>query len=285
VTWWCVASKERWDWAFEAYPGVWLAVLALVAPYLWALHRRRRAGAVSASPRQVASYLAGALVLWVASDWPLGVLGAGYLASAHMGQYLLYSFLAAPLLMLGTPEWMARRVVGRLRLYRAARVVATPLVAGLLYNAVLLGTHSPWGVDTLRANQLGSFAMDVVWLLGALALWSPICSPLPEHRRSSYPVKMIYLFLAAGVIPLVPGGFMTFSSFPLYETYELAPRIGGFSAIDDQQLAGAVMKTVGLVAVWPVMAVMFWRWMVAEGDPEVTARRRPRRRPGPVVPR
>ncbi len=68
----------------------------------------------------------------------MGTLGAGYLASVHMAQYLLYTLVAAPLLMLGTPEWMVRPIVrpaqdprcaagagstlgGRRRLQRGAR--------------------------------------------------------------------------------------------------------------------------------------------------------------------
>ncbi len=45
-------------------------------------------------------------------------LGEQYLFSVHMTQHLVYSIIAAPLLLLGTPTWMAR--IAPL----AARVVA-----------------------------------------------------------------------------------------------------------------------------------------------------------------
>ena len=49
---------------------------------------------------------------------------------------------------------------GKLRIYRLVRVLARPLVAGLLYNAILIATHAPLTVDAFRSNQLGSFVLD-----------------------------------------------------------------------------------------------------------------------------
>lgn len=255
---WCSKLLEPWSWEFRAYPGVWLAVAALVLPYLVAQHRRR--GPNPDRARRTAAWLAGSAILWVASDWPLGLLGASYLASAHMVQYMLYTLAAAPLLLLGTPEWMARRVLSRLRLYRLVRRFSHPLVAALVFNLLLVLTHSPFVVDRFRASELGSFGMDVVWLLSGLVLWLPIVAPLPELRQSSRPVKMAYLFLAAGVVPAIPGGFLTFASYPLYATYELAPRVGGIPADVDQQMAGLIMKLGGIPIVWGVILGQMVLW-------------------------
>ena len=263
MTWWCVTITETWSWSFRAYPGIWLSVAVLVTPYLLAMHRR--SGPNPRRSRHTVLFLAGVAVYWIATDWPLGTLGAGYLASAHMVQYLLYSLGAAPLILLGMPEWMARRLVGKLRIYRAVRVLSRPLAAGLIFNAVLLATHAPLTVDALRSNQFGSFALDATWLLAGLLLWMPIISPMPELRPASYGTRMVYLFLAAQVIPMIPGGFLTFSQFPLYSTYELAPRIGGFSAGHDQALAGALMKVGGVPVVWGTMFALMVKWARSEG--------------------
>lgn len=214
----------------------------------------------AAHRRQMWFFLAGVVVFWVASDWPLGVLGAGYLASAHMAQFMLYTLVAAPLLVLGIPEPMARRILARLRLYRFMTRLTKPVVAGLVFNGCLVATHSPWAVDTLRANQLGSFVMDAVWLASGVLVWLPICSPLSEHRLRAYPVKMVYLFLALGVVPAVPAGFLTFAGFPLYATYELAPRFYGLDAATDQQMAGLIMKLGGIPIVWGTIIAMMMRW-------------------------
>jgi len=181
-------------------------------------------------------------------------------------QYMLYTLVAAPLLVLGTPEWMARRVAERFRIYRTLRFLARPVVAAIAFNVVLLVTHTPIVVDNVRTTQLGGFALDLLWLASGVILWQPLISPLPELIHKSFPVRMVYLFLAAGVFAMIPGGFLTFSSFPLYRTYELAPRIQDFGALSDQQLAGAIMKIGNIPIVWTVMAVLFFRWATVERD-------------------
>src|SRR5690606_260322 len=226
----------------------------------------RRTGPNPDAGRKVAFYVSGVLVYWAATDWPLGTLGAGYLASAHMFQFVLYTMCAAPLLMLGTPEWMARRVLERLGLYRVARWASRPLIAGIGFNLMLLATHAPATVDTFRSSQVGSFVLDAAWLLGGLLLWTPIISPLPELRGRNYFTKMVYLFLAAQVIPMIPGGFLTFADFPLYSTYELAPRvIDSFDSGDDQSMAGVLMKLGGLPVVWGTMLGLMIKWARTEG--------------------
>lgn len=282
VAFWCSSITSNWTWDVRLYPGVWLFVGLLAGSYLLAQGRRSRSGAPNPQRRRhTAQFLAGVAGFWVASDWPIGLLGASYLSSAHMLQYLLYSLVAAPLLLLGTPEWMARRILGRLRLYRAGLVAARPLVAGVFYNLVLLVTMAPATTDTLRAYQVGSFAMDIVWLLAGFVLWLPIVSPLPEHRRLGYGAKMAYLFVAATVVPVLPASFLTFSEFPLYSTYELAPRVfTGLSAGADQAAAGLVMKIGSIPIIWGTLLVMMVRWGEAEGVPSDP----PKRRSGPASP-
>jgi putative membrane protein len=274
VSWWCSATREPWTWGFQAYPGIWLVIGSLVAAYAIASRRHHAHHEVTADDRCKRWWFAlGVVALWLATDWPVGALGAGYLASVHMLQYMLYTLVAAPLLLLGTPEWMARPLVKRLRLRGAMRYIARPLVAGVAFNLVLVATHAPWTVDTFRADQVGSMVLDIVWVLSGLVLWLPLISPLPELRHPSVPVKCVYLFLACGALPMIPGGMLTFSEFPLYATYELAPRVGGIDASADQQAAGILMKIGNIPIVWTVIFVMFARWALAERDANVVPRK------------
>jgi len=218
-----------------------------------------------ADRRKLIQFIAGMAVFWVASDWPLGALGAGYLASAHMLQFLLYTLVVAPLLMLGTPEWMARRLTGRLRLYRATTRLGRSLVTcGVVYNLLLIATHAPGTVEALRTNQFGSFLMDTVWLLAGFVLWLPLLSPIPEARMTSAPARMIYLFVTASIVSVIPASFLTFTTTPIYAIYELAPRIWGLTAREDQQLAGIVMKLATIPVIWSTIAVIWFRWARTE---------------------
>jgi putative membrane protein len=264
---WCASDGSPWTWEPRLYPGVWAFVLVVA---LTGIVLARRVDTITR--RQKAAWWGGVAALWVATDWPLGALGAGYLSSAHMVQYMLYTFLAAPLLVLALPEDLVRRLdrgVGRTVLRRMSH----PAIAAVVVNIVLVATHAPFIVDSLRTSQLGSFGLDIAWILGGVVLWWPVCGPLPE-MRPSYPVRTIYLFLAAGLVPMIPGGFLTFADAPLYRIFELAPRVTGMTALEDQQAAGALMKVGNLPIVWPVMTVMFWRWCTREDDGTVEPSRR-----------
>jgi putative membrane protein len=255
ISWWCTALGRPWKWEWIPYPGIWIAIILPVGLYLWSVHRHE--GEVDR--RRLSQFLGGMLVFWASTDWPLGTLGAGYLASAHMAQFLLYTLGAAPLVMLGIPEWMARNVARRFHFESVVvRLGRSVVVCGVLYNLILLATHAPPTVDALRSNQIGSMAMDLVWALSGFILWLPVLSPLPEGRAAPWP-KMIYLVLATGMVAIIPASFLTFTSTPVYATYELAPRIGSLTALEDQQIAGIVMKIGTIPVTWTTMAVLWFR--------------------------
>jgi putative membrane protein len=263
ISWWCTALARPWSWEWIPYPGIWLAMILPMA--LYGRSVRRHEGATDW--KKVAQFMGGMLVLWAATDWPLGTLGAGYLASAHMAQYILYTLVAAPLILLGIPEWMARSFTRMLRIERVTVWLGHSLVAtALIYNAILLSTHAPGTVEALRNSQLGSFAMDVAWVVAGLLLWLPVLSPLPEGRARSTWAKMAYLFVTTSVVAVIPASFLTFTSTPIYAIYELAPRIGSITALEDQQIAGIIMKIATIPIVWSTIAVLWFRWSAREAQ-------------------
>ena len=264
MRWWCSQLYEPWTWTPKPYLGVWLILVGLAVLRLRVLRRRRSAtGSIGVTTRQRLAFWFGLFGFWLASDWPIGTLGAGYLASLHMTQYMLYTFMAAPLLLLAAPEWWVRRLLARTRSYQLVGWIARPLHAAIIANTILLATHAPWTVDQLRVTQLGSFLLDVVWFAGGLIVWYPVIAPLPEHRVASPPLRCAYLFMAAGISSLIPAGFLTFANNPLYRSYEIAPRLW-LDPLDDQQLAGAIMKVGALPVVWITMAVIWLRWATAD---------------------
>ncbi len=262
MSWWCASTLEPWRWDWSPYLGVWVVFGALTLAYLVAVRRHtRRHGHDPAQRWRTVRFLLAIALLVAVSDWPIGSLGAAYLMTAHMLMFIVYTEMAAALILLATPEWMARRIVARLHLGGVIRFVRHPVAAGVIFNIAVIASAAPFVVDSMRATQLGSFALDMLWLVAGLILWLPLVSPLPEHRMRSVPLKAVYLFLTAQGLPMVPGGFMVFSEFPLYRTYELAPRVfSGFSALEDQQIAGVLMTVGNLPIVWTTIAAMFIGW-------------------------
>jgi putative membrane protein len=160
---------------------------------------------------------------------------------------------------------MARKVTSKLRIYRATVWLGTSAVtAGVLYNLILMSTHAPGTVQVLRNNQFGSFGMDMLWILSGLLLWLPVVSPIPEARVQSVWAKMIYLFLTTSLVAVIPASFLTFSTTPIYAIYELAPRIGSMTAVEDQQIAGIIMKLTTIPVIWTTIGFLWFRWTAKE---------------------
>ena len=264
MTWWCSATGEAWSWTWRAYPGVWLLVLGIGGLYFGVL-RSRGAGAGDPPTRstEVVLFGLGLTVLWVAADWPLGTLAAGYLLSARTLQYVLFVLVVPPLLLLGTPQWVLRRMLRGATANRIARSLTRPLLPLVVYNAVLIAAHFPVVVDNVGTSQLASFALDGTMIVSGLVFWWPALGRLPEMEPIAYPGRIGYLLLSV-FVPTVPASFYTFARYPIYGLYELAPRVHGIGPVADQQVAGLIMKLGGGLILFSVMSVMFFRWHARE---------------------
>jgi putative membrane protein len=255
--------------AWEPHPDVWLLVGMIVAGYATAIIRLgpkyALPGQAAVTKFQATCFGAGALGLLVASDWPIHDLGERYLFSVHMVQHLTYSLVVAPLLLLGTPTWLARIILSPPAVLRTVRWLCRLIPATLLYNLVVVVTHTPIVVNEALHHALVHFAIHTVILLSSLIVWMPLISPLPEVPRFHPLVRMLFLFLQS-VIPTVPASFLTFGAHPLYHFYETVPHLWGISALEDMQFAGLIMKIAGGVILWVLIAIVFFRWYADEEE-------------------
>jgi len=254
VSWWCSATGRTWSWAWQPYIGAWLLAAVLVG-LLWLGFRRDP----SFPMRRKVCALLGVLVLLAATDWPLASLGAGYLISVQMARQVLMVFVAMPLLLYGMPpvvgRWFARGHQAQ-----AYAVLTKPVLAVILANTILILCMSPLVADPMLANPLGSFVLDIGWLVGAFILWLPVQPPSPLAPRLVGPAMLVYLIVQS-IVPLPVAFFMTWAEYPLYSVYELAPRIfGGLGPVDDQQVGAAVLQVVGGLVIWSQISVRFIRW-------------------------
>jgi len=248
---------------WHLHPDVWLLFGSIVAAYLIAARRHLAATSEETPRRKKALFLGGMGVLWIGADWPVHDLAEGYLYLMHMTQHLLFTLIAAPLLIAGMPAFMLRWLLAPRPVRRVFRFFTRPLVALVLFNGVLLFTHWPAVVEASVGSEPTHLALHVLIVASALVMWWPVMSPLPEMPSLAAPGQMIYLFLQS-LAPTIPASFLTFGHTPLYPVYATFPRIWGVPALEDQLIAGLIMKLGGGLLLWSVIAVIFFRWFERE---------------------
>jgi putative membrane protein len=256
------ASAFADPWRFEPNPEVYLLVAFLIGAYVYMVRSIGPGAVPKGEPvvtrKQTFCFIAAMTVLFVASTWPVHQIGEGYLYSVHMLQHFVLSYVLPPLVLLATPEWLLRALVGEARTYRVVRFFSKPVVAGVIFNLVVMVLHIPVVVNASTTNGVLHFFLHLVVVVTAVLMWMPVVGPLPELQMGSGG-KMIYLFLMS-VVPTIPAAWLTFADGVVYSHYGRQPvRVWGMSPLDDQQLAAVIMKIFGGMYLWTIVVVMFFR--------------------------
>jgi putative membrane protein len=252
----------------EIHAEVVLGVGLLALAYAIAWARGPRAALV-----RPGLFMASLLVLLVALNGPLHDLSDSYLFSAHMVQHLALTLVVPPLLLAGTPGWVADVIVERLRRRRrlgdVLRAVTRPVPALTIYTVALIGWHLPGPYGAALEHHRLHVVEHLVLIATATLAWWPVLSPSARLPRLHYGAQILYLF-ALGIPMTVVAAMITGAEDTLYPFYAAAPRLFGLTALADQRLGGLIMWVpAGLI---PLVAftVVFFRWVAAEDD-EVAA--------------
>jgi putative membrane protein len=261
--------------AWTPHPEVWLLVALFGLGYALAITRLgpRLApnGTAVVTRFQAVTFAAGLAALWVASDWPIHDVAEKYLFSVHMAQHVTYSMIAAPLMLIGTPTWLARWLLSPRWLLNTVRYLSRLIPATIVFNVVVIVTHTPVVVNAALEHALLHFAIHAVIFVSSLLVWMPVLSPLPEVPRLQPLARLLFLFLQS-VVPTIPASFLTFGSTPLYSFYNHVPRLFAMSELTDMQVAGVVMKIGVGFALWVVITILFFKWYSAEEVPTPSRR-------------
>ncbi len=269
------ASADFWRW--QPHPEVWLLIGCVAALGVYAVRvigpKVVPPGEPVVTGRQRRFFIAGVVVLWVASDWPMHDVAEEYLYAVHMVQHFLLTMVMPPLMLFAMPEWLGRLVIGDgVGSRRWVRRLTRPLVAGVLFNVVIAFSHWAGVVNTSVTNGEVHYLVHLAAVGTAFLMWTPVVGPLPELRMS-LPGQMVYLFLMS-VIPTVPAAWLTIADGSVYDAYDHGNRMFGWSVTTDQQLAGLFMKIITGFYLWGVIGGMFVKWAgsTGGGDPGVTDR-------------
>ena len=277
---------------FTVHPSTAIGIAAIGAAYAWRARRGPSAadrfpvdvdaaGATAAqidvartphgpTTAQRASFFSSLLLLFLTLNGPLHDLSDYFLFSAHMVQHLIMTLVIPPLMILGTPGWMLRPLLRLPGVFLLARGLTGVIGCFAVFNIVLAFWHLPPMYNLALAHHGVHIVQHLMFLAGAVFMWWPLVSPLPELPRASYPAQMMYCFLM--VIPMsVISIYIVMADSALYPAYAIAPRILGISPMMDQQYGGLIMWIPGGIFFYAIMTVVFFKWSARGEDDQASA--------------
>jgi putative membrane protein len=198
--------------------------------------------------RQIVCFSLGVMLLVIALLSPLEALSTTLL-SAHMVQHILLIAVAPPLLVLGKPEvaWLWalpghwRRGMARHGPTRSVLSVLSPctrpIPAALIHMATLWIWHSPMLFDAAVASDKLHWLEHVLFFGTALLFWRAVIKAHSGREAAAAAlIACFIMLLQSGLL----SALLSFAREALYHAPDTAE--WGLTALEDQQLAGAIMS-------------------------------------------
>jgi putative membrane protein len=252
---------DHGGWEFSASLALTLLLAASLYLRAWISTR-----SVSIPVWKASSFLLGLVLVWMAWGSPLAAYDHSLL-TVHMIKHLLLMTFAPPLILLGEPMkvfWgmtplSARSTLGRVwhrpLVQRLARIVTNPVLCWTASALTLIAWHVPTLFALGVRSEIGHTVEQAMFFGTGLLFWWPVIQPWPSTSTGPRWSLLLYLFLATLPCDIL-SGFLAFSDRVAYPVYFSTPRLLGFSVLEDQQCAAALMWTcVTLVYLVPAAII------------------------------
>jgi putative membrane protein len=245
---------------------VWLLVLGLIGLGVYTARviqpKVVAAGEPPITRNQKIWFWFGVFVFYVATDWPVHDIAEQRLYFVHMLQHSLLMIVFPPVMLLATPTWLARLIIGQGLFKRFVYYWARPAPALLVNLFLTAAMHWAWVVNTSVENAWLHYSVHTLAVFSSLLVWMCVCGPIPELQVGP-PMKMLVVFLLS-IIPTLPAAFLTTAEEVLYQGYNHPVRLWGLSVQNDQQLAGIIMKVISGFYLWFIIAGIFFKWSLGD---------------------
>ena len=231
-------------WLVE--PSVAIPVTLTAVVYLRGWSRLRRRLPLRVRSRHAVCFLASLATMLLALSLPVEMLAERWL-SAHMVQHMLLMVVVAPLLWMGAPvaplfiglPRPIRRVVLAVTNAPGVRAVTRwmlhPGVGWSAFAITFWVWHAPALYDLTLESDLWHHVEHACFLGSALLFWRPVILAWPA--RVIWPRWTMIPYLGLAMFQGMPlAAILTFSDRVIYR---------GYSSLDDQALAGAIMWLPG----------------------------------------
>lgn len=262
-----MSATPVYRWTFD--PGFLVALALLTFVYVRRFRAARaEAGGRGAGPREAAAFAAAILVLLIALVSPVDRLGEDYLFSIHMAQHILIGDIAPVLLLLSLSRVIMRPATRRLNtLERRLGRFAHPVTFILVWFALIYFWHLPPLYNAALRHPLVHAVEHVCFFTAGVFVWWPLIQPVPMRHRLRGLAPFGYIGAAKLGLGAL-GLFLTWSQTLVYTYYGHVPRIWGLTAVQDQNVGGAIMMLEQSLVLVVCFAILFVRMLVQSEQEE-----------------
>ena len=252
-------SFLHWATQWEFNPSVWIGCAVAIAAYRWFPGARM--------DRRALAWTVGVLIIFVALESAIDIVGDNYLFSIHMAQHLTLAMVAPPLMILGIPPGTVDALLkGPAR--HLLRVIISPYFAGPAYFIVLVAWHWPYFFDFALTNPVAHIAQHLSFIAVGLLFWWAVIIHRPGERWNLSPLGEIS-YLTVGALPAVVVGLtLALLPHPVYSFYLHRAELLGVPPLVDQRIGGMLMFAFDNVIMVAVAGWYLWRMFPADGADE-----------------
>ncbi|EDL64718.1 cytochrome c oxidase assembly factor CtaG [Bacillus sp. SG-1] len=232
--------------------------------------------------KQASFFLLSMLLLYAIKGSPVEVMST-MLFSVHMTQMATLYLVFTPILILGIPSWVWKKVI-KVPVVKSIFSFATkPLIALVAFNIIFSIYHIPAVFDNVRTDVTLHGLFTFILFILAVFMWWPLLNPA-QSLNDLHGLKKIGYILGSAVLLTPACGLIIFADNPLYATYYdptewlkalalcvPADTLSGLSLSGpelftsmtlehDQQLGGVIMKIIQEIVFGYVLASLFFQW-------------------------
>lgn len=219
-------------------PVLLTVLVVILGVYLAGLRRSPAAG--RRGDLRPWAFVAGWATLALALVSPLCPLSVS-LFSARVGQHMVLTLLAAPLLVLGRPVAIVSGFWPGLTAWaRRLSLVTQPMVAAPAFALAIWFWHAPGPYAATFSSTLIYWLMHITIVGSALLVWSVLLDPEREGTLGAFAAG------AASTLQMtLLGALITMTPNLLYAPHILTPYAWGLMPLIDQQIGGLIMWVPG----------------------------------------
>jgi putative membrane protein len=233
-----------------------------------------RASGQPISPARAAAFGVALASLVGALNGPLHDLAEDAVFSAHMVQHLILTLVMPPLLLAGTPSFMADALLQPFLARRATRgplrALTRPIPALAAWSVALFAWHLPGPYAAALDSHALHFAQHATLVGAAVLAWWPIASPSRRLPALPYAAQILYLF-AFGIPMTIVAAMIAGAEQVLYPFSVSASGVRGLTPLEDQRLGGILMWVPAALVPLAAFTAVFFRWAAEESEDRAEA--------------